>query len=324
VTFFVWLTVVSAAPVYQPVNLSLLGIVEWLELGGAIASGTGTLPAVASEGARYTDLTTPTAPIDYRSTGGAWAKMTPDTVAAGEPALATHAALTQDPHGATETITSTLTVGSGGADIELYRTTGGFLELKASGTVILRITATEAFFLGNAVPNNIASSAIDTMSSVSTGAIVFNTDIGKHQAYNGVSWGEMGGGGDTSGLQPIASMSLYASASIGINAQSATYTLVIGDAGKLVRMSTASTTTTLVQSVIIPSTTTVAWAIGDQVSVSRADVGEVCIVGDAGVTINSTASPSATPWLAVQHAAATCVCVASDVWLVSGFVGDAK
>lgn len=110
----------------------------------------------------------------------------------------------------------------------------------------------------------------------------------------------------------------------GVNTRTATYTLAIGDIGKLVAMSTASTTTRLVQSVLIPPLASVAWSVGDQVSIVRSDVGEVRIAGHEGVTIQSTASPSATPWITQQYGAATAVMIASDVWQIFGYLTDSK
>ena len=55
-----------------PTNLSLRGIAEWATVGGHISSGTGALPAAGAEGARYVDLSTPSAPLEYLSVGGAW------------------------------------------------------------------------------------------------------------------------------------------------------------------------------------------------------------------------------------------------------------
>ncbi len=55
-----------------PANLSLGGLWTAMESGAQISSGTGALPPVGVAGARYTDLSTPTAPVDYRSDGAAW------------------------------------------------------------------------------------------------------------------------------------------------------------------------------------------------------------------------------------------------------------
>lgn len=55
-----------------PANLSPRGVAEWAIIGGHVSSGTGALPAVGSEGSRYVDLSTPTAPLEYLSVGGVW------------------------------------------------------------------------------------------------------------------------------------------------------------------------------------------------------------------------------------------------------------
>lgn len=55
-----------------PVNLSPRGVAEWAIIGGHVSSGSGALPAVGAEGARYVDLSTPTAPLEYISVGGSW------------------------------------------------------------------------------------------------------------------------------------------------------------------------------------------------------------------------------------------------------------
>lgn len=84
------LFVASIAFAATPSNLSLKGIVDWAEVGGHIASGTGSLPAVASAGARYTDLSVATAPVEYRSNGASWV---PISSSGGGSGVATHSLL---------------------------------------------------------------------------------------------------------------------------------------------------------------------------------------------------------------------------------------
>jgi len=62
----------AATAATPPANLSLKGIADWAIVGGHISSGTGVLPAVGAVGERYVDLSTPTAPIEYRSDGSNW------------------------------------------------------------------------------------------------------------------------------------------------------------------------------------------------------------------------------------------------------------
>lgn len=72
--FLMGLLTVAAigAAVTPPVDLSLSGIVEWIGVGGHIASGTGALPAVGAKGSRYSDLSNPNRVTDYRSNGTYW------------------------------------------------------------------------------------------------------------------------------------------------------------------------------------------------------------------------------------------------------------
>lgn len=55
-----------------PTNLSPRDIADWGIRGGHIGSGTGALPAVGPVGSRYTDITDPLAPVEYRSNGVSW------------------------------------------------------------------------------------------------------------------------------------------------------------------------------------------------------------------------------------------------------------
>ena len=61
-----------AAGVTPPTDLSLRGIVEWVGVGGHIASGTTNPAYTQPVGTRFTNLSDPSRPIDYRHTGSAW------------------------------------------------------------------------------------------------------------------------------------------------------------------------------------------------------------------------------------------------------------
>jgi hypothetical protein len=88
----IFIVMICAVAIYgsDPANMSLRGLIDWTTIGGHIASGTGALPAVATEGARYTDVSTPATPLDYRSTNGAWALITGGTSSG----VSTHSELT--------------------------------------------------------------------------------------------------------------------------------------------------------------------------------------------------------------------------------------
>lgn len=61
-----------AAAVTPPTDLSLRGIVEWVGVGGHIASGTTNPVFIQPVGTRFTNLSDPSRPVDYRHTGSAW------------------------------------------------------------------------------------------------------------------------------------------------------------------------------------------------------------------------------------------------------------
>jgi hypothetical protein len=96
-----------------------------------------------------------------------------------------------------------------------------------------------------------------------------------------------------------------------LNAQTGTtYTLVIGDANKLVELNNASAITlTLPPSV---------FSIGQSVDVYQRGAGQVTFAQGAGVTIRSTGATSTAPKLRVQYSAATVICIGVSEFLVIG------
>ena len=96
-----------------------------------------------------------------------------------------------------------------------------------------------------------------------------------------------------------------------LNAQTGTtYTLVLADAHKLVTLSNASAITAT-----IPPNSDVAFEIGDQVNFLQLGAGQVTVAAGAGVTIRSEGSKLK---LKGQYAAATCVKIATDEWVLVG------
>jgi hypothetical protein len=95
------------------------------------------------------------------------------------------------------------------------------------------------------------------------------------------------------------------------NAQTGTtYTLVSGDAGKLVTTSNASAVT-----VTIPPSV---FSAGQQINVQSIGVGLTSFAAGAGVTITSTGATAAAPVLRARYSAATIICTASNVFTVIG------
>jgi hypothetical protein len=100
-----------------------------------------------------------------------------------------------------------------------------------------------------------------------------------------------------------------------LNAQTATYTVVIGDAFKLVTMSVASA-----NDFQIPTNANVAYPVGTVINVIQIGAGQTTIkaVTSGTTTISSTGATATAPKLRAQFSAASCIKVATDTWYVVG------
>ena len=97
-------------------------------------------------------------------------------------------------------------------------------------------------------------------------------------------------------------------AALSINTQTASYTLVLTDAAKLVRMNVASA-----NNLTIPPNSSVAFSVGTVIYVEQMGAGTTSIVAGSGVTLNTTAVK--TPY---QYGTLTLIQVSADVWNVIG------
>ena len=107
-----------------------------------------------------------------------------------------------------------------------------------------------------------------------------------------------------------AEMNAVATAMIAINAQTASYTAVLTDDGKLVTMSNASA-----NNFTVPPNSSVAYGIGTQLNIAQLGAGQTTIVAGAGVTLNSAGTKLK---LKEQYAVATCVKTDTNTWFVVG------
>lgn len=107
-----------------------------------------------------------------------------------------------------------------------------------------------------------------------------------------------------------AQMDAVATAMIAINAQTATYTAVLSDDGKLCTMSNASA-----NNFTVPPNSSVAFGIGTQLNIAQLGAGQTTIVAGAGVTLNSAGAKLK---LNAQYAVATCVKTDTNTWFVVG------
>ena len=145
--------------------------------------------------------------------------------------------------------------------------------------------------------------------------------INQWQYYDGSSWvandGDISGvtagtglsGGGTSGDVTVSFDYSVGNQSIE-SAQTASYTLVLGDAGKLVTVSNASA-----NNLTVPPNSSVAFPTGTRIDVIQKGAGQTTIVAGAGVTLNSKGSALK---LSGQYAGASLIKYASDTWFVVG------
>lgn len=104
---------------------------------------------------------------------------------------------------------------------------------------------------------------------------------------------------------------------LGINANtSTTYTFVLADNGKLVTSNNASA-----QTLSIPTNASVAYPIGAQINVAwitGAGQPTIQAVTSGTTTVLSTGATSTAPKLRVANSVASCIKIATDIWLVTG------
>jgi hypothetical protein len=105
-------------------------------------------------------------------------------------------------------------------------------------------------------------------------------------------------------------------AKLTLNAQTATYTVVLTDnRNKLVTMNVATA-----NDFLIPTNANVAFPIGSVINVIQIGAGKTTIeaVTPGTTTISSTGATATAPELRAQFSAASCIKVATDTWYVIG------
>jgi hypothetical protein len=93
------------------------------------------------------------------------------------------------------------------------------------------------------------------------------------------------------------------------NAQTASYTLVLADKGKLVEISNASANT-----LTVPLNATVAFPTGSQINILQTGAGQTTVAATVGVTINATPGLK----LRAQWSSATLIKRGTDTWTLVG------
>lgn len=95
-----------------------------------------------------------------------------------------------------------------------------------------------------------------------------------------------------------------------ISAKTASHTLVIGDAGKLLTFDDSSGTLTIT----VPTNDDVAFPVGTHIDIARIGDAAVEVAGDDGVTVNATPSLS----LRAKYSAGTLIKTGTNAWLLIG------
>lgn len=93
------------------------------------------------------------------------------------------------------------------------------------------------------------------------------------------------------------------------NRQTSSYTLVIGDADKLVEMNSASA-----NNLTVPLNSSVAFSIGTSILISQYGAGQTTVVATGGVTIRAAVGLK----ISAQYAGAALVKIAADEWYLQG------
>jgi hypothetical protein len=148
-----------------------------------------------------------------------------------------------------------------------------------------------------------------------TGAITGSSSIAANSVYLATS------GGGQAVLAPAASSSTYtitvpaANANMGIleitqNAQAAGYTLVLGDSGKSIYMTSAGAFT-------IPANSSVAFPIGTAVTFINMNAGACTIVITSDTMYQTGTGTTGTRTLA-QYGLATVVKMTATTWMIAG------
>jgi hypothetical protein len=95
-----------------------------------------------------------------------------------------------------------------------------------------------------------------------------------------------------------------------LNTPTASYTLVLGDAGKLVQMNVSSANT-----LTIPPNSSVAFPVGTQILVVQAGSGQTTLAGGSGVNINSK---DGNVKLSARYCGVTLIQWATNYWYALG------
>jgi len=156
-----------------------------------------------------------------------------------------------------------------------------------NSSAILQVDSTTKGFL----PPRMTTANRTAISATPTaGLVIYNSDVNRLQVYNGTTW---------------VDESKYA-----LNRQTASYTIVLADTGKLVETNVATANV-----VTVPLNSAQAFEVGARVDIIQYGAGQTTITPTEGVTIRS-----ANGWTKInaQYGAVSLVKIGTDEWYLFG------
>jgi hypothetical protein len=162
----------------------------------------------------------------------------------------------------------------------------GIGTLTPVSTAALDISSTTQGFL---MPR-MTTTQRDAIGTPATGLSIYNTTTNSVNYYNGTAWED--------------------TKLVITNRQTASYTLAITDANKLVEVNNASA-----NNLTIPLNSSVAFATGTQILLAQYGAGQTTVVATSGVTIRSSGGKLK---LNAQYSGATLIKIATDEWYLFG------
>ena len=200
-----------------------------------------------------------------------------------------------------KTVNSTSLLGSGDVAVQATLVSGTNIKtvnstsLLGSGDITVQETITGAATTITTSDLTVSRALVSNASGKVAVATTTSTEIGY---VNGV----------TSAIQ--TQIDTKSAKLITTNRQTASYTLVIGDADKLVEMNVATA-----NNLTIPLNSSVAFATGTQILLAQYGAGQTTVVATSGVTIRSSGSKLK---LNAQYSGATLIKIGSDDWYLFG------
>jgi hypothetical protein len=288
---------------------------------GNVTTGTWSSTLGAVSGASLTNLTagnlTGTIPSGVLGNSTHYIGTTAVTLSRASSNLAlTGISSVAFPGSTSGTITLQANATAGTTTITMPATTGTLITTGDTGTVTSTMIADATIV--NADISTTAAIAISKLASGTSGQVILAnaTGVPTYVTPSGdVTWDNTGNVQIAAGAIVNADISASAAIDQGkiadttINAQSASYTLVLTDKNKMVEISNASATT-----LTVPADNTVNMATGATLTILQTGAGQITIAGASGVTVNGTPGLK----LRTQWSSATLIKRAANTWVALG------